>query len=52
MSFDSGDRDASDLAAHVTETNRIAEELRPHLRLGPVVKPPYPAPPGAPSASG
>ena len=29
-----------DLAAHVAESNRIAEELRKRLRLGPVVQPP------------
>jgi hypothetical protein len=29
-----------DLAAHVAETNRIAEELRRRLRLGRVVPPP------------
>lgn len=29
-----------DLAAHVAETNRIAEEARERLGLGPVVKPP------------
>lgn len=29
-----------DLAAHVKETNRIAEQARQRLRLGPVVKPP------------
>ena len=40
-----------DLAAHVAETNRIAEELRQRLRLGPVVKPPHPATPGATSTS-
>jgi cytosine/adenosine deaminase-related metal-dependent hydrolase len=29
-----------DLAAHVAETNRIAEEIRRRYRLGPVVPPP------------
>ena len=29
-----------DLAAHVAETNRLAEEARLSLRLGPVVSPP------------
>ncbi|MFI5381635.1 MAG: hypothetical protein ACHRHE_20245 [Tepidisphaerales bacterium] len=29
-----------DLAAHVAETNRIAEGLAERLRLGPVVQPP------------
>ena len=29
-----------DLAAHIAETNRIAEELRDQLRLGPIVSPP------------
>ena len=29
-----------DLAEHIAESNRIAEEVRRRLRLGPVVKPP------------
>jgi hypothetical protein len=29
-----------DLAAHVAETNRIAENVRRRIRLGPVVEPP------------
>ena len=29
-----------DLAEHVAESNRVAEELREKLRLGPVVQPP------------
>lgn len=34
-----------DLAAHVAETNRISEELRQRLNLGPVVQPPASEPP-------
>jgi hypothetical protein len=29
-----------DLAAHVAETNRLAEEVRRRFQLGPVVSPP------------
>jgi hypothetical protein len=35
-----------DLAGHLAETNRIAEELRQCLNLGPIVKPPASLPPG------
>jgi hypothetical protein len=38
-----------DLAAHLAETNRIADEARERLGLGPVVKPPAPSRPGAAS---
>lgn len=38
-----------DLAAHVEETNRIAEQARQRLGLGPNVKPPQPNRPGATS---
>jgi hypothetical protein len=31
---------SGDLAEHVAKSNRIAEELRTKLRLGPVVQPP------------
>lgn len=34
-----------DFVAHVAETNRIAEELRGRLNLGPVVQPPATEPP-------